>query len=109
MKPSACYLDAEFDRHGQHQATDEHLIYKVSDFDTEGLPHPHGVEMFAQSVKHSAPLVPGILPVELPGQDRRRLADQQCELYIIVDPSLVDEYKSRHTDWYAELAQVWCL
>jgi len=113
VNPSAHFLDAEFDRRGVHQATDEHLIYKASDLDTEGLVHPHGVarEQFVQSVKNQIeshleiPLVnPGVLPVELPGQNRRRLADQQCELYIIVDPSLVDEYKE-YSNWYPTLAQ----
>jgi len=114
VKPSAYFLDAEFDRHGVHQATDEHLINKVSDLDTQGLPHSHGIERghFEQSVKSQIEgklNIPSrnssLSAVELPGQNRRRLADQQVELYIIMDPSMADAFKlSYDGTWYAQMA-----
>jgi len=93
-----------------HQATDEHLIHKVSDLDTHGLPHPHGVEgqraeQVAESVKSQIEATLNLTP----NRRVRRLADEQlqCELYIVADPSLADEFKRYWAaeEWYAELAQ----
>eukprot|EP01083_Nonionella_stella_P023192 64117_1 len=100
ITPAAYYLDEEHNRSKYHQLTDEHLVYKWSDYDRSGLPMPQGMKdkddrarssRSRSSHSHSNP-------------SRKLLASKTLELYVMSDPPDVDEWKDDHDDdWYQEL------
>ena len=97
IKP-AKYFDAEFDRNNYHQHTDEHLVYKQSDFDSSGLRLP--AEPFQ---------TPHGQLVKSDNASKRRLAynngNNVLEVYSFVDPVLVSTFQRKYaaTNWYDEL------
>eukprot|EP00485_Elphidium_margaritaceum_P010452 CAMPEP_0202704198 /NCGR_PEP_ID=MMETSP1385-20130828/16918_1 /ASSEMBLY_ACC=CAM_ASM_000861 /TAXON_ID=933848 /ORGANISM="Elphidium margaritaceum" /LENGTH=978 /DNA_ID=CAMNT_0049362169 /DNA_START=43 /DNA_END=2979 /DNA_ORIENTATION=- len=119
--PSAYYLDSARDRQCNHSAHDEHLVYRLSDFDSAELGRHGGVytgqhssieQQLRQSVDDQLALdEDGDVDDEddeKRGGRRRRLVfnggTSQTELLIVNGPIRTQDYQSRYgSNWYQQM------
>eukprot|EP00486_Rosalina_sp_Unknown_P003926 CAMPEP_0201567526 /NCGR_PEP_ID=MMETSP0190_2-20130828/8030_1 /ASSEMBLY_ACC=CAM_ASM_000263 /TAXON_ID=37353 /ORGANISM="Rosalina sp." /LENGTH=910 /DNA_ID=CAMNT_0047987601 /DNA_START=76 /DNA_END=2808 /DNA_ORIENTATION=+ len=99
IQPADYYLDIENTRK-TFKFTDQHLVYKLSDYNMSEKEKAFGLNFI--STKESI----GNTHEQL--SDRRRLAsfnsgDNVVEIYILADKSFVDYFKGAAEDWYSLL------
>lgn len=97
--PSAYFLDKEKDSNCNHNIKDQHLIYKLSDFDTTDIGKAGAISTYHQIHNN---VIDG-------GNDgkRRRLYNNglsETELLIVSGPERTKDYQNRYGDnWYNQM------
>ena len=114
IKP-AKYFDAEFDRNNYHQHTDEHLVYRMADFDNSDLPKGRGKRLESSATPKLDNTKVEKSPIGK--SSKRRLiynnGNNVLEVYSFVDKYYSDQYKSEYfaLNWYdvmvADFADLW--
>jgi len=103
IKPARYYLDTDFDSAHPHDLTDEHLVWRYSDFDATGIPDAQSMdsELTASDISSVAELI------NEKNSRRRTLYNggtNQVELLVIVDPPQRRYYETVYsTSWYTQL------
>eukprot|EP01083_Nonionella_stella_P016037 44833_1 len=102
FNPSRDWFDSKLSRKEDHQIKDEHLIYKVSDYNTTGIPIKIYGKRMLNKVKESIQTKPSILDniMKKTLQRPRRLqgSTKTVELYILSDPSFTQFSNNAESD-----------
>eukprot|EP01084_Bolivina_argentea_P210601 358397_1 len=107
IKPSKYYLDIEYDNNNFHDITDEHLVWKYSDFDHTGIPNFGSI-----NIDYNIPSTTSIQSIANTIQNknkRRRMAYNngynQVELLILSDYAQTKYYRETYgNSWYEQLS-----
>jgi len=98
--PSAYFLDKEKDSKCDHKLTDQHLIYKLSDFDTTNIGRAGAISTTYNHISNKIP--------EMQSSQRRRLYNNglsETEMLIVSGPERTKDYQSRYgaNNWYSQM------
>merc|ERR1719295_1619504 len=98
IKPAAYYLEGDLSSHSGDDLSDEHLVYRESDFDTTDIGRAETIGIDTNSLRIS----------EGDDAERRRMAQNEgrslVEMLIVNGPVRTAHYQSTHGNgWYEQL------